>query len=118
MKTKKTAAILLSAVLMLAMLSGCMHVEEKIRFNSDGTVLGGAGIYYSESFFKLIETTPEDYYHAIFADGGMKEEEYPQIISKKIGDETYYGIYEEDLLDVTQAMESSDLSGDTNPIFA
>lgn len=57
---KKKLAVLLTAIMVMASLSGCMLYNYGVDFNSDGSGNLSLGVYLSEEYFSSMETTPEE----------------------------------------------------------
>ena len=89
---KKKNKLLLAALglVMALVLSGCIHTETNVEFMADGSVHLETGLYYSESYFELIEVAPEDF----FRDLVEAPVSQPDLITKEYKGETYYGLTE------------------------
>ena len=81
MKTKKLIALSLAMILALVTLCGCMKLDAAITFKADGKTADVLmSLFYSESYFEYVETTPEEFF---------TEQEIPmdQVITKTIDGE-------------------------------
>ncbi len=86
MKKKfKIAALLLTAVMIAGLLSGCAMTAYELSISSDGSVKMYYGTYFAEDYFTEKGTTPQDYYESEVAKGKKLIRTYDQ-------NTTYWGI--------------------------
>ncbi len=97
-KNLKITALLLTAVMIAGLLSGCAMTAYEISVDPDGSVEMYFGTYLSEDYFKSIDTTPQKYYEKEIAAG-------EKLICKYDRDRAYWG------------MEPDPLSYDSIPEF-
>lgn len=105
MKTKKLIALSLAMILILVTLCGCMKLDAAITFKADGKTADVLmSLFYSESYFEYVETTPEEFF---------TEQEIPmdQVITKTIDGELYYGFEEHASGPIEESLESSPVEG-------
>ncbi len=83
-KRIKTAALLLTGAMLLAVLSGCVLAETGFSFNADGSVSVTDGFYYSEDYFKSIDQTPQEFFASL-------EQPVYDVSTAYADGKTYYG---------------------------
>ena len=84
-KNIKTLALLLAAALTAVLLSGCVARDMRVSFGDDGKISCIVSDLIAQSYFEAAGTDAQTYYKDEIEAGR-------ELISKKVGNETYYGL--------------------------